>query len=456
MSASFEDARPVESRADLAAALEAGGKPRTAWRIGTEHEKLGFRLSDHAPLPYEDASGGPSIRKFLEGLTRFGWEPTLENGRPIALKRDGASVSLEPGGQFELSGAPLDSVHETCAEVTGHLREVREVAEETGAGFLGLGFAPTWTLDEIPVMPKERYRIMSAYMPKVGSLGREMMFRTATVQANFDFLDEADMVLKMRVSLALQPVATALFANSPFTEGRPNGFLSYRSQIWTDTDATRTGMLPFAFEDGFGFERYVDFALGAPMYFVVRDGNLIDASGESFRDFLDGKLPQLPGEKPTMGDWETHLSTIFPEVRLKTFLEMRGADSGPWSRLCALPAFWAGILYDSGALAAAWDMVKDWTDEERESIRADVPKLGLKTRFRNLSLQEVAVECLRLSRAGLRARERLNGHGENETIFLTELEDIARSGVTPAEGLLKRYREDWGREVDPVFQELAF
>jgi glutamate--cysteine ligase len=455
MSASFEDARPVENRADLAAALERGGKPRSAWRIGTEHEKLGFRVSDHRPLPYDDQHG-PSIRKMLNGLTRFDWEPILEDGNPIALKREGASISLEPGGQFELSGAPVESVHDTCVEVSRHLREVREVADETGAAFLGLGFAPTWALADMPMMPKSRYQIMKSYMPKVGGLGLDMMFRTATVQTNLDFLDEADMALKLRVSLALQPIATALFANSPFTEGRPNGFLSYRSHIWSDTDPKRTGMLAFAFEEGFGFEHYVDFALDAPMYFVVRDGKLIDASGESFRAFLDGKLPQLPGQKPTMGDWETHLSTIFPEVRLKTFLEMRGADSGPWSSLCALPAFWAGILYDSGALAAAWDMVKDWTAEERQTLRNDVPKLGLKARFRHLSAQEVAVEALRLARAGLRSRARLNGHGENESIFLAELEETAQSGVTPAERLLARYRGPWGRDLDPLFRERAF
>jgi glutamate--cysteine ligase len=309
----------------------------------------------------------------------------------------------------------------------------------------------------MPVMPKARYAIMKAYMPTVGTLGLDMMFRTATVQANLDFADEADMALKMRVSLALQPITTALFANSPFKEGRPNGFLSYRSHIWSDTDAKRTGMLPFAFEDGFGFEHYVDFALDAPMYFIVRDGRLIDASGESFRAFLDGKLPQLPGQKPTMGDWETHLSTIFPEVRLKTFLEMRGADSGPWATLCAMPAFWTGILYDSSALAAAWDMVKDWTAEERQKLRDGVPRLGLKTPFRpHLSAQEVAVEALRIARAGLRARARLNGHGENEAVFLADLEEVAQSGITPAERLLERYRTVWGREVAPVFQEMAF
>lgn len=454
MSANFENNRPIESKSDLIEALAQGGKPQSEWRIGTEHEKFGFRLADHGPLHYE--SDGPSVRKMLEGMARFDWEIIAEDGKPVALKRNGGSVTLEPGGQFELSGAPLETLHQTCAEVNRHLKEVRTVADEIGAGFLGLGFSPKWSLEDTPLMPKARYKIMRDYMPRVGALGHQMMFRSCTVQANLDFADEADMVKKLRVALALQPIATALFANSPFADGKPNGFLSYRSHIWTDTDAARTGTLPFAFEDGFGFEQYVDWALDAPMYLVVRDGRLINAAGESFRDFLDGKLPQLPGQRPNIGDWETHLSTLFPEVRLKTFLEMRGADSGPWCRLCALPAFWVGLLYDSASLDAAWDLVKDWTAEERETMRMEAARTALKTPFRGRTLQDIAKQALDISRQGLSRRERLNAHGENESLFLDEIQEIADSGVTPAETLLDSYYKEWGEDVDPVFEKLAY
>ena len=444
----------IETKSQLIGHIAAGEKPKDQWRIGTEHEKFGFALKDHAPLPYE--SDGPSVRKLLEGLTRFGWEAVEENGKPVALKRDGGSITLEPGGQFELSGAPLENLHETCREVNGHLREVREVADEVGAGFLGLGFSPKWSLEETPMMPKDRYNIMKAYMPKVGTLGHQMMFRSCTVQTNLDFSSEADMVKKMRVSLALQPIATALFANSPFGDGKPNGFLSYRAHVWTDTDNNRTGMLPFAFEEGFGYEQYVDWALDAPMYFVKRNSVYQDASGLSFRDFLKGELPILPGELPVISDWEDHLSTLFPEVRLKTFLEQRGADGGPWNRLCALPAFWVGLLYDQNALDAAWDLVKDWTADERDAMRLGAAKTALKTPFRNTTLQEIAKQALAISRAGLKARQRLNAHGENEALFLDDLDEIAKTGVSPAERLLERYHTAWGESVEPIFDEAAY
>ncbi|WP_022701642.1 glutamate--cysteine ligase [Oceanicaulis alexandrii] len=444
----------IETKSQLIGHIAAGEKPEDQWRIGTEHEKFGFALKDHAPLPYE--SDGPSVRKLLEGLTRFGWEAVEENGKPVALKRDGGSITLEPGGQFELSGAPLESLHETCREVNGHLREVREVADEVGAGFLGLGFSPKWSLEETPMMPKDRYNIMKAYMPKVGTLGHQMMFRSCTVQTNLDFSSEADMVKKMRVSLALQPIATALFANSPFGDGKPNGYLSYRAHVWTDTDNNRTGMLPFAFEEGFGYEQYVDWALDAPMYFVKRNSVYQDASGLSFRDFLKGELPILPGELPVISDWEDHLSTLFPEVRLKTFLEQRGADGGPWNRLCALPAFWVGLLYDQSALDAAWDLVKDWTADERDAMRLGAAKTALKTPFRNTTLQEIAKQALAISRAGLKARQRLNAHGENEALFLDDLDEIAKTGVSPAERLLERYHTAWGESVEPIFDEAAY
>ena len=446
---------PVESLDQLTAYFAAGCKPEAGFRIGTEHEKFGFALEDHTPLPYENG-GGPSVRKMLEGLVAFGWTPIEEEGHVVALKRMGASITLEPGGQFELSGVPLETIHETCAEVNGHLREVREVADRIGAGFLGLGFSPKWSLEETPMMPKARYKLMKAYMPKVGTMGHQMMFRSCTVQTNLDFASEADMAKKFRVSLALQPLATALFANSPFKDGGLNGFLSYRAHVWTDTDNNRTGMLPFVFDEGFGFEQYRDWALDVPMYFVKRNNVYLDATGQSFRDFLDGRLPVLPGERPVLSDWEDHLSTLFPEVRLKTFLEMRGADSGPWNTLCALPAFWVGLLYDSTALDAAWDLVKDWTAEERTALRLGAARMGLKTPFRSGTLQDVAREVLAISRKGLNARKRLNGHGENESLFLDDLDEIVKTGRTRAEDLIARFNGDWGGSIEPVFTEAAY
>ena len=445
---------PIESRDQLNSYFEAGCKPEADFRIGTEHEKFGFALDEHTPLAYD--ADGPSVKKMLEGMTRFGWAPVVEDGYVVALKRDGASITLEPGGQFELSGAPLENIHQTCSEVNGHLREVREVADEIGAGFLGLGFSPKWSLEETPMMPKARYQLMKAYMPKVGTMGHQMMFRSCTVQTNLDFSTEADMVKKLRVSLALQPVATALFANSPFKDGGLNGFRSYRSHVWTDTDNARCGMLPFAFDEGFGFDRYTEWALDAPMYFVKRKGVYLDATGQSFRDFLDGKLPALPGEKPVMSDWEDHLSTLFPEVRLKTFLEMRGADSGPWNSLCALPAFWVGLLYDQASLDAAWDLVADWTEEERETLRRGAAKTALATPFRSGTLQDIAREVLAIARKGLNVRARLNGHGEHEGLFLDDLDEIVASGRTRADALIGHFEGDWNGSIEPVFIECAY
>jgi glutamate--cysteine ligase len=445
---------PIETLDQLAGHLASGSKPRDQFRIGTEHEKFGFALTTHGPLPYD--GDGPTVKKMLEGLVRFGWQSVSEDGFVVALKRNGASITLEPGGQFELSGAPLINVHETCCEVNRHLKEVREVADEIGAGFLGLGFSPKWSLEDTPMMPKARYGLMKDYMPKVGTLGRQMMFRSCTVQTNLDFSSEADMAKKFRVSLALQSVATALFANSPFGDGGLNGYKSYRSHVWTDTDNDRTGMLPFVFEPGFGFEHYVNWALDAPMYFVKRGGHYLDATGLSFRDFLDGKLSILPGEKPVMSDWEDHLSTMFPEVRLKTFLEMRGADSGPWNSLCALPAFWVGLFYDQAALDAADDLIRDWTTEERETLRRGAAKTGLQTPFRSGSMQDLAKEVLAISRSGLKARAQLNSHGEHEGHFLDDLDAIAASGVTRADALARRFKTEWNRSIEPVFIECAY
>src|SRR6476646_3322790 len=427
----------IESRDDLLAVFSGGEKPREAWRIGTEHEKFVYRCGDHRAPSYDEPGG---IRDLLLGLTEFGWRPVEENGKIIALSGDDGTISLEPAGQFELSGAPLQNLHQTCAEAPRHLEQCKAVGDRLGLGFLGLGMWPDKTRAELPVMPKGRYAVMLNYMPKVGGLGLDMMLRTCTIQVNLDYANEADMVKKFRVGLALQPVATALFANSPFTEGKPNGYKSFRSRIWEDTDPDRTGMLPFVFEDGFGYERYCDYALDVPMYFVYRDGKYIDVAGESFKDFVEGKLPQLPGEKPRITDWTDHLSTAFPEVRLKSFLEMRGADGGRWSRICALPALWVGLLYDQGALDAAWDLVKHWTIEEREALRSDVPAQALEAKVPGgRTMQEFAGEVLDIAAAGLTARARLNGAGDNEGGFLDPLREVVASGVTPADRLLAWY-----------------
>jgi glutamate--cysteine ligase len=379
-----------------------------------------------------------------------------ENGNLIALGLNGESVSLEPGGQLELSGAPRQTLHQTCDEVHIHLAQVKEVGNELGIGVLGLGFQPKWKLADIPMMPKGRYGIMRAYMPKRGGRGLDMMFRTCTVQVNLDFGDEADMVRKFRVGLALQPIATALFANSPFVEGRPAGFVSYRANAWADTDPDRTGLIPFVFEDGMGYERYVDYALGVPMYFVYRDGRYVDASGQSFRDFLAGRLPALPGAKPTLRDWADHLTTLFPEARLKQYLEMRGADGGPWARLCALPALWTGLLYDAAARDAAWELCRRWDAPTRAKLHAEVPKLGLKAKVGNRTVQDIARDLLDIAAAGLDARRRLSSSGDTETHFLRPLYRILDSKRTPAEELLELYAGCWKGSVDPVFTEFAY
>jgi glutamate--cysteine ligase len=444
---------PITEWRQLVEYIEAGCKPPERWRIGTEHEKFVFRRSDLRRVPYEGPDG---IRALLEGLQRFGWTPVLENGNPIALAQGDCAISLEPGGQFELSGAPLDTLHQTCAEVHEHLRQVKQVADELKIGLIGLGFDPKSRREDVSWMPKGRYAIMRRYMPTRGGLGLDMMLRTCTVQVNLDFQSEADMVRKFRVGLALQPVAVALFANSPFVEGKPSGYLSYRSHVWTDTDPDRAGMLPFVFERGFGFERYVDYLLDVPMYFVYRDGRYIDVAGQSFRDFMARELPGLPGEPPRLNDWSDHLTTAFPEVRLKRILEMRGADGGPWGRLCALPALWVGLLYDSTALDACCELVKDWTHEERERLRVEVPRRGLATPFRGRPLLAVAQEILEIASAGLRARAKRDPSGEDETVYLDALREIIADGRTPADALLEAYATRWNGSVDPVYTEQAY
>ncbi|HEY4136058.1 MAG TPA: glutamate--cysteine ligase [Alphaproteobacteria bacterium] len=446
-------AEPITDKRQLVDYIASGNKPRNAWRVGTEHEKFAYDLDSYRPLPYEGPAG---IAEILKRMQRFGWQPVKENGNVIALTQNGASITLEPGGQFELSGAPLENIHQTCEEVHEHLDQVKAIGAELGTGMLGLGFNPLWKREDIPWMPKGRYAIMRAYMPKVGSLGLDMMLRTCTIQANLDYESEADMARKFRVGIALQPIATALFANSPFVEGKPSGYVSYRSHVWTDTDAARTGDLPFVFEQGFGFEHYVDYLLDVPMYFVYRDGKYIDASGQSFRDFMAGRLPAMPGHVPTMGDWVDHLTTAFPEVRLKKFLEMRGTDGGPWRRICAVPALWTGLLYDTAALDAAWDLVKDWTAEERALLRREVPKTGLATLFRGKPLKILARQTVAIARQGLASRKRYDYLGRDEGRFLDELTEIAERGHTPAEDLLAKYEGDWQGHVEPVFKDYAY
>ena len=447
---------PVERFEQLAEYLEAGCKPMDDWRIGTEHEKFGYCKDTLKPLPYD---GPRSIKAMLEGIRdRYGWDAIEEQGKIIGLVKDGANISLEPGGQFELSGAPLETIHQTCDEVNEHLREVQGVADGIGARFIGLGAAPEWTHEQMPMMPKGRYRLMTDYMGRVGTHGTQMMYRTCTVQVNLDFGSEADMVKKLRVALSLQPVATALFANSPFFEGKPNGHKSWRSRIWRDLDPARTGMLPFVFEEGMGFQRYVDYALDVPMYFVYRDGKYIDALGQSFRDFLKGELPALPGEKPTLSDWADHLTTIFPEARIKKFIEMRGADGGPWRRLCALPAFWVGLLYDATALDAAWDLAKDWDDETREALRVAASVDGLQAEAGGVKMHDLAREVVAIAEAGLKARARpgVGGMVPDETHFLNALQESIETGRVPADELLEKYHGDWGGDLSRIYAEYSY
>ena len=451
MASAAVDDRPLTMEM-LAAHLAEGCKPESQFRVGAEHEKFVFRLGSHAPVPYEPQG----IKALLEGLMAYGWQGVYEGETLIALERGKANVSLEPAGQFELSGAPLETIHEISAETRQHLEESKAVGDALGIGFLGLGFTPNLTREQSPIMPKGRYVIMRRYMPLVGGKGLDMMLRTCTVQANLDFGSEADMVQKFRVSLALQPLATALFANSPFREGKPTGFVSTRADVWTDTDADRTGLLRFVFEDGFGFETYARYALDVPMYFVKRGETYIDVAGRSFRQFMAGDLPELPGEKAKMKDWSDHLTTLFPEVRLKQYLEMRGADTGPVSRLNALPALWTGIFYDKAALAAAWDLCKGWSAQSREQLRLDAARTGLKGQIEGRAIRDVAVDMVAIAKEGLKRRARLCPSGADETGYLSELEEIADSGLTPADRLLELYHGPWQGDVSRAYEDLAY
>jgi glutamate--cysteine ligase len=446
----------IERHEQLAEYLESGCKPKDEWRIGTEHEKFGYCRDVRLPIPYD---GERSIKAVLEGLRdRYEWAPVEEDGKLIGLTKDGANVSLEPGGALELSGAPLETIHQTCDEVNEHLAQVKDIADEIGVGFIGLGAAPEWSHEEMPLMPKGRYKLMDAYMDRVGSAGKTMMRRTCTVQVNLDFGSEADMVQKMRVALALQPVATALFANSPFFEGKPNGLKSYRSWVWRHLDDARTGMLPFVFDDVFGFVAWVQYALDVPMYFVYRDGQYIDALGQSFRDFMRGELPALPGEKPRMSDWADHLTTAFPEARMKKFIEMRGADGGPWRRLCALPAFWVGLMYDQGALDAAWDLVKGFDADQREALRVGASEQGLQAQVDGISMHDLARETVAIAEAGLKARARPGAGGliPDETHFLNALKESIETGKVPADELLDHYHGDWNGDISRIYGEYSY
>ncbi|MDG1378030.1 MAG: glutamate--cysteine ligase [Yoonia sp.] len=447
---------PIERHEQLAELLAKGCKPKEDWRIGTEHEKFGYCKDTHKPLPYE---GERSIHAVLSGLRdRFNWAPVEESGKLIGLTKGMANVSLEPGGALELSGAPVETIHQTCDEVNDHLREVKAVSDEIGVKFIGLGAAPEWKHEDMPLMPKGRYQLMNGYMEKVGTMGTAMMRRTCTVQVNLDFGSEADMVQKLRVSLALQPVATALFANSPFFEGKVNNHKSWRAVIWRHLDADRTGMLPWVFEDGMGFERWVQWVLDVPMYFVYRDGKYINALGMSFRDFLKGELPALPGEKPTLSDWADHLTTVFPEARIKQYIEMRGADGGPWRRLCALPAFWVGLMYDQNSLDAAWDLCKNWTAEQRDALREAASIDGLQAKVDGINMHDLAREVVAISEAGLKARARVGAGGlvPDETHFLNAVKETIETGKTPADELLDHYHGDWNGDISKIYDAYSY
>ena len=436
--------------------IASGCKSKEDWRIGTEHEKFGYCKDTLQPLAYE---GERSIVAVLKGLRdRYNWIPIEESKKLIGLQKDGANISLEPGGQLELSGATLETIHETCDEVNSHLKEVKSIADSLDVGFIGLGAAPSWKHEDMPMMPKGRYKLMTGYMDLVGNMGKSMMYRTACVQVNLDFSSEADMVQKLRVALALQPVAIALFSNSPFFEGKPNGHKSWRSRIWRSLDDDRTGMLPFVFEDGFGFEKWVDYALDVPMYFVYRNGKYINALGQSFRDFLKCELPALPGEPPKLSDWADHLTTIFPEARLKKFIEMRGADGGPWRRLCALPAFWVGICYNQSSLDAAWDLAKRWDIETRESWRIAASVDGLDAIVNGQKMIDIAKEVVSIAETGLKARAKVGAQGllHDESHFLNALSDSLDIGKTPADELLDLYYGEWDKDINRIFENFCY
>ncbi len=451
------DATPITSVRQMAEYFAAGCKPPGRFRIGTEHEQFGFRHTDLSPPPYLPADGQPgAIRDVLAGLGEFGGDPILDGENVIGLKRGGASISLEPAGQLELSGDAFDTLHQTNDEIGEHVEQVRQIAGRFDLGFAPLGFHPLKTRAEMPWMPKGRYAIMRRYMPLVGSMGLDMMTRTCTVQVNLDFASEADMRRKVRVSLLLQPLATALFANSPFTEGKPNGFLSYRAHVWTDTDNQRSGIPAVMLEDGFGFERYAQWLIEhVPMYFVYRDGRYIDVAGKSFVDFMAGRIPELAGITATVGDFADHVTTAFTDARLKRYLEMRGADAGRPDMMVAQSALWVGLLYDDAALTAIEALLKGASWQDAMAARAAVPRQGLAAPWRGVTLRDILPDVLAIARDGLHTRARHDATGQDETIYLDPLREIAAGGPTQAEYWLGRNEKAWGGDVSRIFQEAA-
>ena len=448
-------AQPVTDRAQLIEWFAEKGKPKSAWRIGTEHEKFLFRKDSFKPVAYEGGQGVGELLRLLE--EQYDMQPIIEKGLIIGLKSDdGGSITLEPGGQLELSGAPLESLHETCAETGAHLRQMREITQQLELCMLGVGFQPLWQRRDISWMPKGRYKIMREYMPKRGQLGLDMMLRSCTVQVNLDYEDERDMVRKFRTSLALQPIATALFANSPFKDGQPSGLKSTRAEAWTDTDPDRCGVPGFVFDDDFGYARWVDYILDVPMYFLHRGEDYLDVSGLSFRDFMAGSLPGFEGQFPSMADFEDHVTTAFPEVRLKGYLEMRGADGGSWGNICALPALWVGLLYDDGALDAAESLIKGITASDVEAARMAVAKDGLQAEMAGRSVHKIAHEVLEIAEAGLKSRKLLDSKGEDERKYLAPLQEIVKSGKTYADEMLDKYYSAWDEDITHIFKEYHY
>ena len=447
----------IQSKEDLIKPFQNGEKKPSDFKIGTEHEKFVFHIDTLKPVPFLGESG---IENLLLALKKYGWESILEDGNTIGLSRDkslgGGTITLEPAGQLELSGAPLTNIHETFNELDEHRSQISKEGSNLGLGFLGAGLTPDWSFDEMPIMPKSRYKIMKNYMPKKGNLGLDMMFRSTTIQVNLDYSSESDMIKKFKVSLALQPIATALFANSPFLDGNLTGYNSFRSHIWTDTDPDRTGMLPFVFDGEMSYEKYVDYALKVPMYFIYRDGNYLDVSGSSFEDFLNGDLDELPNEKPNIIDWENHLTTIFPEVRLKSFLEMRGADGGSFESVCALSSFWVGLLYDSESLDSSFNLIKDFNIKQLQELRIEVAKNGLHSIIEGIEIQEIAKKVLKLSREGLRNRNILNENGDSEEIFLDPLQKILSSGKSSSDDLIKKFSNNWNKNLVNMYKEYTF
>lgn len=447
----------IESKDQLIDFIKSGEKNPANFKIGTEHEKFVFNLSNNRPVKYDGEKG---IKDLLTSLEEFGWKTIKEGNNIIALSRSGAlgggSITLEPAGQFELSGAMLETVHETIKEIIDHKSQISLVGKKLDLGFLSLGFAPNWKREEMPVMPKERYQVMKRYMPTKGNHGLDMMFRSCTSQVNLDYSSEEDMIKKFRISLLAQPIVTALFANSPFKDGKLNNYKSYRSEVWKDTDPDRTGILPFVFKDNMGYESYVNYALEVPMYFIYRDGNYIDLAGSSFKDFIEGKLDKVSNYSATIEDWELHLTTIFPEVRLKTYLEMRGADAGGIAQICSLSAFWTGLLYNNDSLNKAGELFNDIDVAELAKVRNLVPKEGLNCAVGKYNVYNLASELIELSLQGLKSRNKLDIEGNDETKYLNPIIRIMKDKENSADKLIRKYNSEWNKDIMKIYEECVF